>query len=186
MLQTGFTDGTRQTTAGIPLGVPVTEGVLLRHVEDPIRLVRIHRTLASATKKPTASIEESSPERLVAEGLRLHLERQVREGKYEPDSQGGFFRYTLKGALATTLLIAPIVSDIATLRADLRERRLLKQLGFEGPDEKPIRFAGQANPRMTWRLVAYIAGVSALYFFALHYGPTPQSVPMPPITAPHW
>lgn len=114
-------------------------------VRDPARLCRIKRAyLRRHYRQVEASPFEhqGDPGRFLSEALVRELTEQVEAGTRRRDDRAGVFRPTFTGAWMMTWKLLPPFSSIRKARLGRRAAEVLKDLGMDGPDARPI-----AQPR---------------------------------------
>ena len=171
-LPTKLADGRTVTVNNNPrMGVftppPTRIVVQLPDVRDPARPVRVKRAYLERHFGGVARARfdhQNDPVRFLSEAMVRELAEQVEAGTYRRDDLTQEFRPTFTGAWRLTWRLLPPFRAMRMARVRRRAAALLKELGLEGRDLRPI-----AQPR-TRISVAWIALVGAAVFVAIYAG----------------
>lgn len=141
--------------------------VQLPDVRDPARLLRIKRAYLERRCAGVAVVRfdhQDDPVRFLSEAMARELAEQVEAGTYRRDDVTQEFRPTFIGAWRMTWRLLPPFRAMRMARVRRRAAALLRELGMEGRDPRPI-----AQPR-TRISVAWIAIVGAAVLVATYAG----------------
>ncbi len=154
-------------------------------VRDPARIVAIHRALVHRSPEHTLPIDGmGEPVGFLIGATVRELEQQVGTGYLWLDRPAQVYRPTWKGALLMSWKLLPPMSQIRAVIARRRAAARLRELGLEGPDQRPVAAPASPDP-LRWNFVALLAVVLA-YVIApdalrsgLGFGPAPESFSVP-------
>jgi hypothetical protein len=171
-IYTLFADGTRRnTTNGQHGGAvfpqrPRVRGARLPQVQDPARLLRLHRALiARLDRQPIAPFPDLPPPAFFQAEHDATYAFLIERGYVRRDDAAQGYARTLYGAAIMGWKIAPPIGTLRKSWFRWRATRLLRELGDRG-DARPIIYEPATQPRTGEHLLFRIASASALYAFA--------------------
>jgi hypothetical protein len=157
-------------------------------VRDPARLCRVKRAYLSRHYPDAERVpfeRQGDPPQFLREAMVRELTEQVAAGTWWRDDRAGVFRPRFTTAWRMTWQALPPFSVWRRRRVRRRAEQILRELGMEGPDPKPL---AEPRTRASGARVAALAGAVFVIWYLLSVlarspgpegAPRPEPVPLP-------
>jgi len=110
-------------------------------VRDPVRLYRVFQAMLQrrfGSRSMAQRDVASDPARFLAQAMDKECRGQVAAGYHRLNERTGGYEPTLKGAYLMTWKLQFPFKQIRAERLRSKARQLLRELGMEGPDQRPV------------------------------------------------